>query len=90
MRGVVIRRVGDHQVYGEARAEARGVFVEDNMDGGGDATSLGVVDAVSSGVKWIANHDSTERFFAEFSTQPVGHLGEDGAPEDAELGCVSH
>jgi hypothetical protein len=29
-------------------------------------------------------------FFAEFPTQLVGHVGEDGAPEDVELECVWH
>jgi hypothetical protein len=60
------------------------------MDGSGDAASFGVVDAVPWGVRGIANHDATERFFAEFPTQLDRHLGEGGAPEDAELGCVWH
>jgi hypothetical protein len=90
MRGIVIRSVGDHRVNGEARAEAHGVFMKYNMDGSGDAASLGTVDAVPWGVRRIANHDTTERFFAEFPTQLVGNLGEDGAPEDAEHGCVWH
>jgi hypothetical protein len=38
----------------------------------------------------VVNHDATKRFFAEFPTKLVGHLGEDGAPEDAELGGVGH
>jgi hypothetical protein len=60
------------------------------MDGSGDAASFGVVHAVSWGVRWIANHDATKRFFAEFPTQLVGHFGEDGGPVDAELRCVMH
>jgi hypothetical protein len=46
MRKLVIRTVGDGRVDGEARAEARSVFLEDNMDGSGDAASFGVVHAV--------------------------------------------
>jgi hypothetical protein len=88
--GIVIRSAGDHRVNGKSRAEARGVFREDNMDGSGDAASLGVVDAVPWGVRRIANHNTTECIFAEFPMQLVGHLREDGAPEDAELGCVWH
>jgi hypothetical protein len=38
----------------------------------------------------IANHDVTKRFLTEFPTHIVTHFGEDGAPEDAELGCVRH
>jgi hypothetical protein len=60
------------------------------MDGSVDAASLGVVYAVSWGVTRIADHDATKRFFAEFPTQLVGHGGENGAPEDAELGYVRH
>jgi hypothetical protein len=60
------------------------------MDGSGDAASLGIVDAVPWGVSRIANHDATKSFFAEFPTQLVGHFGEDGAPEDAELERVMH
>jgi hypothetical protein len=63
--------------------------MKNNMDGSGDAASLGVVDAVPWGVRWIANHDATKRFFAEFPTLIVGHFGEDGSPEDAKLGGVS-
>jgi glycerol uptake facilitator-like aquaporin len=36
----------------------------------------------------VANHDATKRFFAEFTTQFVMHIGGNGAPEDAELGGV--
>jgi hypothetical protein len=36
----------------------------------------------------VANHDATKRFFAESTTQLVGHLRENSAPEDAELGGV--
>jgi hypothetical protein len=50
------------------RAETRGVFLEDDMDGSGDAASLGVVDAVPKGVRLTTNHDTTERVLAEFST----------------------
>jgi hypothetical protein len=64
------------------------VFLEDDMDESGDAASLGVVDAVPWGVNRTADHDTTKYFFAEFPTQLVGHFGEDGAPEDAELGRV--
>jgi hypothetical protein len=77
-------------VDGEACAEARSVLLKDNMDGSGDAASLGIVHAVPGCVRGIANHDATKRFLAEFPTQLVGHFGEDGAPEDAELGCVRH
>jgi hypothetical protein len=69
--------VCDDRVDGEARAEARSVFLEDNMDGRGDAASFRVVHAVTWGVRRIANHDATKRLFAEFPTQLVGHLGED-------------
>jgi hypothetical protein len=58
-----MQRVGDRRVNGEARAEARGVFLEDNMDGSGDAASLGVVDAVPCGVMRIANHDAGSASF---------------------------
>jgi hypothetical protein len=51
-----------------------------------DSASLGVVDAVPWGVRRVANHDTTIRLIAEFPTQLVGHIGEDGAPEDVELG----
>jgi hypothetical protein len=60
-----------------------------NMDLCSDAASLGVVDAVPWGVRRAANHDATKRFFAKFPTQLVGHLGEDVASEDAELGGVT-
>jgi hypothetical protein len=60
------------------------------MDLSGVAASLGVVHVVTGCVKGIANHDATKRFFTEFPTQLIGHFGEDGAPEDAELGCVWH
>jgi hypothetical protein len=36
----------------------------------------------------VANHDATNRFFAEFPKQLFGHFGEDSAPEDAEFGGV--
>jgi hypothetical protein len=36
----------------------------------------------------VAKHDATKRVFAEFTTQFVGNLGKNGAPEDAELGGV--
>jgi hypothetical protein len=65
--------------------------MEGNMDGSGDATSLGVVDAVPGGVNRIASHDATKHFFAEYPTQLVGYLiGEDNAHEESELGCVRH
>jgi hypothetical protein len=38
----------------------------------------------------IAHHDATKRFLAEFPTQLVLHLGEESAPEDAELRGVRH
>ena len=60
------------------------------MDGSGDAASLGIVHAVPGCVRGIANHDTMKLFLTEFPTQLVGHFGEDGAPEDAELGCVRH
>jgi hypothetical protein len=88
-RRLVIRGVCDDRVNGEARAEARGVFLEYDMDGSGDAASLGAVEAVLWGVSRIADADATKCFFAEFPTQLVGHFGEDGAPEDAELGRVT-
>jgi hypothetical protein len=46
MRRIVIRTVGDDQVDGESRAEARSGFLKDNMDRSGNAASLGVVHAV--------------------------------------------
>jgi hypothetical protein len=39
--------VCDDRVDGELRAEAHSVFLEDNMDGSGDAASFGVAHAVS-------------------------------------------
>jgi hypothetical protein len=62
-RGLVIRGVCDDRVNAESRAEARGVFLEDDMDGSGDAASLGVVDAVRMGVSRIADHNATKRAF---------------------------
>jgi hypothetical protein len=85
-----IRGVGDDRVDGEACAEALSVFLKDHMDGSGDAASLRIVHVVPMCVKGIANHDATNRFLTEFPTQLVLHFGEDGAPEDAELGCVKH
>jgi hypothetical protein len=64
--------------------------MEDNMDGSGDAASVGAVHAVPGCVREIANHDATKWFFTDFPTQLVGHFGEDGAPEDTELGCFRH
>jgi hypothetical protein len=71
-------------------AEARGVFLKDNMDGSGDSAGFRVVNAVPGCVIGVADHDATKRLFTEFSTQFVRHLGEDGAPEDAKLGGVRH
>jgi hypothetical protein len=85
-----IRGVGDDRANGEACAESRRVFLEDNMDGSGDAASLRIVHSVPKCVRGIANHDATTRFLTEFPTQLVWHFGEDGAPEDAEFGCVRH
>ena len=82
--------VGDGRVDGELCAEARGVFLKDNMDGSGDAACFRVVHAVPGCVTGVADHDATKRLFTEISTEFVGHLGEDGAPEDAEPGCVRH
>jgi hypothetical protein len=69
-----IRSVCDHRVYGESRAEARGVLLKDNMDRWSDAASLGVVDLLPWGVMRVADHDTTKRFFAEFPTELVGYL----------------
>jgi hypothetical protein len=88
--GFGIRGVGDDRVDGEACAEARSGFLKDNMSGSGDAASFRIVHAVPRCVRGIANHDATKRFLTEFPTQLVWHFGEDGAPEDAELGCVWH
>jgi hypothetical protein len=49
-------------------AEARGVFLKDDMDGSCDAACLWVVHTVRGCVNGIANHDATERFFIEFPT----------------------
>jgi hypothetical protein len=75
MRRIVIRTVGDERVDGEACAEARSVFLEDNMDFSGNAASLGVVHAVPGCVREIVNHDATKRCLTEFPTQLVGHFG---------------
>ena len=71
-------------------AEARGVFLKDNMDGSGDAACFRVVHTVPGCVSGEANHDATKRLLTEFPTQLVGHFGEDIPPEDAELGCVKN
>jgi hypothetical protein len=65
-----------------------GVLLENNMDGGGDAACFRVVDAVAMGVRWLANHDAPERFFAEFAAQFVGNFGKDDAAEDPKFGGV--
>jgi hypothetical protein len=88
-RVVVIRGIRDPRLYkGEARAEAMGVLLENNMDLGGDATGLRIVDTVARGVRWVANFDAPERFSVKFTTRLVRHLGEDGASDDAKLGGV--
>ena len=88
--GYVCRRVGDDRVDGGLCVEALGVFLKDNMDGSGDATRFRVVDTVPGCVRGIAHHDAAKCFFTEFPTLFVGHLGENGAAEDAELGGVGH
>jgi hypothetical protein len=60
---VGIRGMCDGRVSREARAEAWGVLLENNIDRCGDAAGLWGVDAVTMGVRWVANHDATERFF---------------------------
>jgi hypothetical protein len=70
--------------------EAWGVFLKGNMDGSGDATRVRVVDTVPGCVKGIGHHDAAKCFVTEFPTLYVGHLGENGAAEDAELGGVGH
>jgi hypothetical protein len=70
------------------RAEATGVLLENNMDGGGDAVGIRVVDTVARGVSRVATHDALERFFAEFAEKLVGHFGKGGAAEDPKLGGV--
>jgi hypothetical protein len=82
---VGIRGMCDARVNREARAEAWGVLLENNIDRCGDAAGLWVVHAVIMGVRWVANHDATERFFAKFTAQLAGHLGEDDASEYAKL-----
>jgi hypothetical protein len=87
-RVVSISGIRDDRVNREMRAEARGVLLENNMDGGGDAEGLRVVDAVAKGVRRVVNHDAPERFFAEFAAQLVGHFGKNGASEDPKFGGV--
>jgi hypothetical protein len=88
--GFGIRGVGDDRVQGEACTEAWSVFLKDYMHGSGDAASLRIVHAEPMCVRGIASHDATKRFLTEFPTHLVWHFGEDGAPVDAELGCVRH
>jgi hypothetical protein len=87
-RVVNIRGIRDDIVNRETRAEARGVLMENNMDGGGDAAGFRVADAVARGVRRIANHDAPKRFFAESATQLVGNFGKNGAAGDPKLGGV--
>jgi hypothetical protein len=63
--GVVgVKGICDDRVNREARAEAWGVLMENNMGSCGDAVGLRDVDAVTRGIRWVANHDATERFFS--------------------------
>jgi hypothetical protein len=58
----------DDRVDGKARAEARSVFLKDNMDGSGDTASFRVVYTVLWGFERVANHDTAKRFITEFPT----------------------
>jgi hypothetical protein len=59
---VGIRGVCDDIANREARAEAWGVLLENNMDRCSDAAGLWVVDAIEWGFRRVANHDATKRF----------------------------
>jgi hypothetical protein len=66
LRRLVIRTIRDGRIDGKARAEARGVFLEDDIDGSGGNTSFRDVHTVPWGVKRVANHDAAKRIFTEF------------------------
>jgi hypothetical protein len=55
------------------------------MDRCSDAAGLWVKDAVPWGVRRVAKHDTTKRFFLSFRRNLSGNFAKNGAPEDAEL-----
>jgi hypothetical protein len=85
MQRLVIRTVRDGRVDGKSRAEARSVFLKDDMDGGGDTASFRVVHTVPWGVKRVANHDSAKRFSPSFRRSLSGTLAKTVHPKTRNL-----
>jgi hypothetical protein len=83
--GVVgIGGVCDDRVNREARAEAWGVILENNMDLCGDAAGLWVV-AVTRGARRVANHDAKERSSLNLRRNLSGTLAQTVHPNTRNL-----